>query len=125
MRYAGAEWLQLIGVTRMTDLDNCIVEFSTNHIPEKDRIAFWREHYGHVMLRVDLEPARDAAFEARIASLALPGLQLIEASSSPVKISRNGRYLADRHDDVLLAVHRTGPVHIPSGGRQPALGVGG
>jgi len=124
MRYAGAEWLQLIGVTRMTDLDNCIVEFSTNHIPEKDRIAFWREHYGHVMLRVDLEPARDAAFEARIASLALPGLQLMEASSSPVKISRNGRYLADGNDDVLVAVNRTGSVNIASGGREQSLREG-
>ena len=124
MRYAGAEWLQLIGVTRMTDLDNCIVEFSTNHIPEKDRIAFWREHYGHVMLRADLEPARDAAFEARIASLALPGLQLMEASSSPAKISRSGRYLADGNDDVVVAVNRTGSVNIASGGREQSLREG-
>jgi AraC-like DNA-binding protein len=108
----------------MTDLDNRIVEFSTNCIPEKDRIAFWREHYGHVMLRVDLEPARDMAFEARIASLALPGLQLMEASSSPVKISRNGRYLADGNDDIVVAVNRTGSVDIASGGREQSLREG-
>jgi AraC-like DNA-binding protein len=114
----------LIGVTRMTDLDTRIVEFSTDHIPEKDRIAFWREHYGHVMLRVDLEPARDAAFEARIASLALPGLQLMEASSSPAKISRSGRYLADGNDDVVVAVNRTGSVNVASGGREQSLREG-
>jgi hypothetical protein len=59
------EWLQLIGVTRMTDLDNRIVEFSTDHIPEKDRIAFWREHMD--MMLASIEPARDAVFEARMA----------------------------------------------------------
>ena len=114
----------MIGVTRMTDLDSRIVEFSTNCIPEKDRIAFWREHYGHVMLRVDLEPARDAAFEARIASLALPGLQLMEASSSPAKISRRGRYLADGNDDIVVAVNQAGSVNIASGGRQQGLREG-
>ena len=55
-----------------------IVEFSTDFLPEADRIAYWREHYGHVMLRVDLEPARDVAFHACMTSLSLPGLQLIE-----------------------------------------------
>jgi AraC-like DNA-binding protein len=108
----------------MADLDSRIVEFSTNCIPEKDRIAFWREHYGQVMLRVDLEPARDMAFEAQIASLALPGLQLMEASSSPIKISRSGRYLADGNDDIVVAVNRTGSANIASGGREQSLREG-
>jgi AraC-like DNA-binding protein len=108
----------------MTDLDSRIVEFSTDHIPEKDRIAFWREHYGHVMLRVDLEPARDTVFEARSASLALPGLLLMDASSSPAKISRSGRYLADGNDDVVVAVNHTGTVNIASGGREQSLREG-
>src|SRR6202051_949423 len=108
----------------MGNFDTRMVEFSTDDIPEKDRTAYWREHYGHVMLRVDLEPARDAAFEARIASLALPGLQLMEASSSPAKISRSGRYLADGNDDVVVAVNRTGSVNVASGGREQSLREG-
>jgi AraC-like DNA-binding protein len=105
----------------MNHTGNPVVEFSTDLIPEQDRIPFWREHYGHVMLRVDLEPAGDMAFEACIASLALPGLQLMQAASSPVKISRNGQYLADGNDDVLLAINRQGSVNIASGGRERSL----
>jgi AraC-like DNA-binding protein len=105
----------------MTHTGNRIVEFSTDLIPEQDRIPFWREHYGHVMLRVDLEPARDMAFEACITSLALPGLQLMEASSSPVKISRSGQFLADGNDDVILAINKRGAVDIASGGRKQSL----
>jgi AraC-like DNA-binding protein len=105
----------------MTDIGNRIVEFSTNHIPERDRAGFWREHYGQVMLRVDMEPAADMAFEATMKSMALPGLQLIEASSSPAKISRGGKYLADGNDDIVLAINRTGSVTIASGGREQGL----
>jgi AraC-like DNA-binding protein len=105
----------------MTQTCNPLVEFSTSHLPERDRIPFWREHYGHVMLRVDLEPARDMAFEANIRSLALPALQLIEASSSPVKISRGGEYLADGNDDIVLALNRSGSVVVASGRREQSL----
>src|SRR4051794_26999314 len=108
----------------MTNVHNRIVEFSTDHIPEKDRIAFWREHYGHVMLRVDLEPARNATFEARMTSLALPGLQLLEASSSPAKVSRGGRYLADGNDDIVVAINRSGSVNVASGGHEQSLREG-
>jgi AraC-like DNA-binding protein len=73
------------------------------------------------MLRVDLEPARDATFEACMMSLALPGLQIIEASSTPAKISRTGQYLADGNDDAVLAINRRGSVIVSSGGREQSL----
>jgi AraC-like DNA-binding protein len=117
----GRRILHFSGDTRMTDLAPRILEFSTDGVPEKDRAAFWREHYGHVMLRVDMEPAADMLFEARNRCLSLPGLQLMEGSSSPVRISRSGQYLADGNDDVVLALNRSGSVIISSGGREHSL----
>jgi AraC-like DNA-binding protein len=108
----------------MTDLTPHIVEFSTDGIAERDRVAVWREYYGQVMLRVDLEPAPDLVFEARNRCLSLPGLQLMESSSSPVKVSRGGRYLADGNDDVVLAIARSGSIVINSGGREQGLSAG-
>jgi AraC-like DNA-binding protein len=105
----------------MTGTGNRIVEFSTDHLPERDRIAYWREHYGQVMLRVDLEPVKDIAFEARMSSMTLPGLQLMEASSSPAIISRGGEYLADGNDDIMLAINRMGAAIVSSTGRQQSL----
>jgi len=105
----------------MTDLRTRIVEFSTSGVSERDRIAFWREHYGNVMLRVDIEPAPGLAFEASNRCLSLPGLQLMESSSSPAKVSRSGRFLADGNDDVVLAIARSGSVIINSGGREQHL----
>ena len=120
----GADWRQIHWHESMTDIGNRIFEFSTAGLPEKDRIAYWREHYGHVMLRVDLEPARDMPFEAYSRGLSLPGLQVMEASSSPAQISRRGRYLADGNDDIMLAINRRGSVTVESIGRVQSLGEG-
>jgi AraC-like DNA-binding protein len=108
----------------MTDFSPRIVEFSTEGIPERDRIAVWREHYGQVLLRVDIEPAPDHVFEATNRCLSLPGLQLLDGTSSPVRISRHGRYLADGNDDIVLAINRRGSVLVSSGGREQSLGDG-
>jgi len=51
-----------------------IVRLSTAGIPEKDRISLWREHLGHTVLRIGIEPARDAAFEACLVVCSLFGL---------------------------------------------------
>jgi AraC-like DNA-binding protein len=109
------------GTANMTDLGARIFEFSTDELAEQDRIAFWREHYGHVMLRVDIEPAADQAFIARNRTLALPGLQLMEASSSPARITRGGQYLDDGNDDIVFAINRSGSAIIESCGRSQSL----
>jgi AraC-like DNA-binding protein len=105
----------------MTNFAPRVLEFSTDGVPEQDRMAIWREHYGNVMLRVDLEPAPGRIFESRNRCLSLPGLQLMEGASSPVKISRHGRYLDDGNDDVVLAINRKGSVIISSNGREQSL----
>jgi hypothetical protein len=73
------------------------------------------------MLRVDLEPDRDVAFQACMTSLSLPGLQLIDGSSSSARISRTGAYLADGNDDAVLAINQTGIASVWSGGREQIL----
>ncbi len=105
----------------MTDTCAHIVKLSTDLLPEEERIAYWREHYGHVVLRVDFEPVRDVAFKACLTSMSLPGLQLIDASSSPARISRIGEYLADGNDDAVLAINRAGIAVVSSGGREQVL----
>ncbi|MGJ4888332.1 AraC family transcriptional regulator [Bradyrhizobium sp. HKCCYLRH3099] len=96
----------------MSGLNSQIVEFSTDRIAEHERAAFWREHYGQVMLRVDFEPAPDVAFKAHNRALALPGLQLFDAWATPARISRSGRHLTDGADTVLLAINRKGTAFV-------------
>ena len=121
---ADSPLFQFIGITSMTDIGPRILEFSTADLPEKDRIAYWREHFGHVMLRVDLEPARHMVFEASSRARSLPGLQILEGSSSPATISRRGQYLADGNDDIMLAINGNGSVMVESVGRAQSLRQG-
>src|SRR5215831_16673068 len=109
------------GLEHMTNLGARVFEFSTDELPEQDRLAYWREHYGHVMLRVDIEPAPGQVFQARNRTLALPGLQLLEGASSPVRITRSGRYLDDGNDDIVFAINRSGSAIIDSAGRTQNL----
>ena len=67
------------------------VQFSTDELQEKDRIPFWREHYGRLSLRVDIEPAKNAPFEGCIMSKSYPGLKVMEGKLSAAKISLLGK----------------------------------
>ena len=105
----------------MTNTGNRIISFSTDSIPERERIAYWREHYGRVMLRVDLEPARDVAFEAQMSGMTLPGLQLLSAAMSPMAMTRSGDYLSDGNDDLIFAINRGGVATVSSCGKEQDL----
>lgn len=109
---------------RVTELDGRVVQFSTEDIAEQDRVAFWREHFGRIMLRADIEPARDVPFCARNRWLSLPDLQLLDVASSAVRISRRRQHLADGNDDVVVAINSTGSIVIASGGQQQTLREG-
>jgi AraC-like DNA-binding protein len=110
--------------TGVAGADGRIIQFSTEDIPEPDRVAFWREHYGRIMLRADIEPAREVPFSAHNRWLALPSLQLLDGASSPMKIARRRQHLCDGNDDVVVAINSTGSVAIESGGREQTLREG-
>jgi AraC-like DNA-binding protein len=111
----------LLASSSMTSTGTRIVSFSTDGMPERERIAYWREHYARVMLRVDLEPARDVAFEAQMSSMTLPGLQLLASSMSPMAIKRSGEFLSDGNDDLIFAINRGGSATVFSRGQQQDL----
>ncbi|MGY4305106.1 AraC-like DNA-binding protein [Bradyrhizobium sp. USDA 4369] len=108
----------------MSDLNSRIVEFSTDHVPEHERAALWREHYGQVMLRVDFEPAPQVVFKARNRAMTLPGLQLFDAWATPARISRSGCYLAHGADNIILAINRNGAAFVTSGNESCELREG-
>jgi hypothetical protein len=37
---------------------------STDDLPEKDRVAFWRDHCCRVIMKLDIEPIGDARLES-------------------------------------------------------------
>jgi AraC-like DNA-binding protein len=100
------------------------VRFFTADLPEQDRVAVWREHYGRMALRIDLEPAKDAKFECALVSRALPELQLLSAKMSPVRVARTREFVADGNDDLVLIINQTGAINASGCGRDVALKEG-
>jgi AraC-like DNA-binding protein len=101
-----------------------MVSFSTDDLPEKDRVAMWREHFGRTALRVEIEPIEEGPFEASVTSRVLPGLHLLEGGLSAARLTRTRELIADGNDDLLMVVNRTGSIKVSACGREVSLGEG-
>ena len=94
-------------------------KFTTEDIPEADRIARWRDH--HLSLG-QIEPAQDHPFEAREISCTLPMLHLMSLTLSASRIVRTR--VIEGNDEVALFVNRTGRAMISARGREAPLAPG-
>jgi AraC-like DNA-binding protein len=100
------------------------LRFSTRKIPERERIASWREEFGRRLLRVDIEPASDLPFHAEAALRALPGLRTISFTGSATRYDRD-RALARGGDGAIsLIVNADAMCAASQRGREATLGPG-
>jgi AraC-like DNA-binding protein len=101
-----------------------VLRFSTDELPERDRLAVLREVYGRLTGRVEIEPARGVPVHFRAIARALPGLVISSFSASSANIERTREMLADGNDDILLAVSPTAGHLVSHVGRELMTGPG-
>jgi AraC-like DNA-binding protein len=97
---------------------------STDDLPDKDRVAMWREHCCRVVMKLDIEPINDAKLEYSILARELPGVRVMSTASSPVRITRTREYLADGNGDLVFIINQTGKTIVSARGRDVALREG-
>ena len=95
-----------------------ILRFSTDELPERDRLPIMREVHGRLTARVDIEPAPGAPLHYRVTARALPGLTVSLFSESSLTIRRTRALLADGNDDVVFAVPPTAANMLSHRGRE-------
>jgi AraC-like DNA-binding protein len=95
-----------------------VLRFSTDELPERDRLAIMREVHGRLTARVDIEPAPDAPLHYQVIARALPGLTVSMFSESAITIRRTRELLADGNDDVVFAVPPTAANMLSHLGRE-------
>ena len=100
------------------------VRFSTSELKEGDKVEMCREHYRRISLKLDFEPAPDAAFEVAVAARSLPGVKLLSTRMTPVRILRTHEHIATDNDDHVFIINQKSEVTIVSRGREVVLGVG-
>ncbi len=106
--------------------DFSIVRFSTDDLPEKDRGAIWREHFGPSVFKVEIEPPpADTPVKVDMAARSLPGLQLLSGLYTPGRMIRTRRLIAvDGNDDFLLRINTSGTATGSAVGRELDYGYG-
>jgi AraC-like DNA-binding protein len=100
------------------------VRFSTNDLPERDRLAVWREVIGRQVVRLDIEPISDRPLDSEVYLRVLPGLSLMSGTISDHRVARTRELITDANDDLRLEVRCTGGESIVQGGREVVLGRG-
>jgi AraC-like DNA-binding protein len=95
-----------------------VLRFSTDELPERDRLAIMREVHGRLTARVDIEPAPDVPLHYQVIARALPGLTVSMFSESAITIRRTRELLADGNDDVVFAVPPTAANMLSHLGRE-------
>lgn len=109
----------------MTDPgDFPIVRLSSANLPRPNRLALWREHYGRVIHRAEIEPLPGPSFDAALVSRALPGLQAVSEAASGVRVMRTRELVADGNDDLALVINRAGIFAACARGREVTLREG-
>jgi AraC-like DNA-binding protein len=101
-----------------------ILRFSTDELPERDRLPIMREVLGRLTARVDIDPAPGAPLHYRVIARAMPGLTVSMLSESPLTIRRTRELLADGSDDVVLALPPSAANRVSHLGRELSPSAG-
>lgn len=77
--------------------------FSTEALPERDRIPIWREEWGRQLCRWELEPLSYPVY-ADFVLRTLPDLKLMSIGHSAVRVTRTRQLVADGDEDFVLVI---------------------
>jgi AraC-like DNA-binding protein len=100
------------------------LRFSTDDLPERDRLPIWREAFGRTIVKMDMEPIGDGPFRSRADIQMLPNLSIAVVSSSSNRVTRTPALIADGSDDLVFGVLLDGEAVAHQGKKEVAFRTG-
>ena len=98
---------------------------STDDLPERDRVGYWREVIGRTILRMEVSPLPDKPLQVDLAGrIQLPGLVILRGANAGLRLERTPELLADGNDDLHLPLTVSGVSVAHLRGREVAVGEG-
>lgn len=76
--------------------------FSTESLPEQERVPVFREVFGRSILGMDFEPLGEQPFRTDMVVKQLPGLNIVWAYTTPVRAARTRQLLSDGKDSLAF-----------------------
>jgi AraC-like DNA-binding protein len=78
------------------------VRFSTDDLPESERLPLFNEILGRQVMRLEVDPLPDHPFHSYVHMRRLPGLVIHWTTSSPRRIRRTRELLSDGNDNLFF-----------------------
>jgi len=100
------------------------LRFSTDEVRASERMARWRELFGRHIVDAQFEALPDADFSQTAVLHSWPGLSLVVATAAGFRLHRTAPLLADRNDNLVLAVNIEGAARAFQLGREAAIAPG-
>jgi len=101
------------------DASGQLARFATASLPDRDRLAVWREVFGKSVARLDLAPIDSGnSFRCDVSGYALPGVTVALGSYRNVRSIRTRELLSDGNDDVIFAIVARGSGRLLRPGRE-------
>lgn len=98
------------------------ISFSSEDLPERDRLSNWREVSGRTMMLVDMEPLAETPFRCDASISVMPGLAIGCLSTTPNRITRTQQLAIDGNDDLLFVIPEHGQLHTSTRHRDVMIG---
>jgi AraC-like DNA-binding protein len=99
-------------------------QFSTDVLPERDRLPYLREAFGRAIVGLDLQPYEDCPLEWAASLHQLNDLLVVSGRTTPIVSRRTRSLLVDGRDDLLLTINLSGVRLASQVGRECRLDVG-
>jgi AraC-like DNA-binding protein len=100
------------------------LRFSTDSLPERDRLPFWRDAFARSMLKIEVAPVDGRPFRERAAFYESDNLNIVRSDTNGNSGWRTKTLLADSNDDFMFISNLVG-FSVPSmRGREFTLRAG-
>ncbi|MFC7547985.1 helix-turn-helix domain-containing protein [Plantactinospora sp. GCM10030261] len=97
---------------------------STDQVPPRERVAYWREVICRTFVRLDVDTAT-GPFAGQVTSVPVGAVRFSRIDANPMTVHRRLPHIDEaRQDEVLLAVHLAGEAFGAQDGRQVHLRPG-
>jgi AraC-like DNA-binding protein len=95
-----------------------IMHFSTDALPERDKMAIWQDIFGRHIVKAQFEPTENTGYFHAATLRSLPGLSLITSRCAGFRAERTRKMVAEGGDDLILTMNTQGTAHASQLGRE-------
>lgn len=101
-----------------------LLRFSTEDLPDRDRVSRWREEFARGVVKMDVELLGDEPFRSESRIRILPDLKIWSCSVSASELTRTRSLAADGDDSLVLCIVKDGQTVVAQHNKEVLISRG-